>query len=190
MDFVKDNAAGVNGCEISELSSVVLPASALLTAADDYAPFADPHRSTDGSRVVTSLAMELRFNRTAFLFSILLFVVLVVLATRGAGWGWVRSFSGDVLAVMWVYCTLASAVKARPQLLAGIAFLLGVAIELAQYLAASFDIRISNPVLRIVLGATPDWWDVLAYALGAVLVLAIAMLGRFRHRRHVGAYAL
>ncbi len=134
--------------------------------------------------------MELRFDRTAFLFSILLFGVLVALATRGAGWGWVRGFSGDVLAVMWVYCTLGSAVKARPRLLAGIAFLLGVAIELAQYLAASFDIRISNPVLRIVLGATPDWWDVLAYALGALLVLGLAMLGHFRQRRRVGAQAL
>ncbi|MGF6174671.1 DUF2809 domain-containing protein [Ensifer sp. 4252] len=153
-------------------------------------PIAETHSSTGGSRLVTSLAMELRFDRTALLFSILLFLVLVLLATRGAGWGWIRGFSGDVLAVMWVYFTLGSMVKARPQLLASIAFLLGVAIELAQHLAASFDIRISNTVLRIVLGATPDWWDVLAYALGAVLVLAMAMLGRFRQRRRVRAHAL
>ncbi|OCP15900.1 MULTISPECIES: DUF2809 domain-containing protein [unclassified Ensifer] len=134
--------------------------------------------------------MELRFNRPAFVFSILLFVVLVLLATVGAGWGWIRGFSGDVLAVMWVYCMLASVVTARPQLVAGIAFSLGVAVELAQYLASNFGVRVSNPILRIVLGATPDWWDVLAYALGAVLVLGMAMLGRFRQRRTVALRAL
>lgn len=40
------------------------------------------------------------------------------------------------------------------------------------------------------MGATPDWWDVLAYALGAVLVLGLAMLGRFRQRRTVALRAL
>lgn len=127
--------------------------------------------------------MQLRFDRTAFLFSVLLFSVLVLLATLGAGWGWVRGFSGDVLAVMWIYCTLGSAVQARPPLLAAVSFLSGVAIELAQYLAATLGLHISNPVLRIVIGATPDWLDVLAYGLGAVIVLWLATRGRFWPRR-------
>lgn len=124
--------------------------------------------------------MQIRFDRTAFLSSVLLFSALVVLATLGAGWGWVRSFSGDVLAVMWVYYSLVSVLRARPLLLAGAAFLLGVAIELAQYLAASLGISISDPILRTVLGATPDWWDILAYGLGAVFALGLAVLGRLR----------
>lgn len=131
--------------------------------------------------------MQLRFDRTACLFSVLLFFALVLLATLGAGWGWVRSFVGDVLAVMWVYCTVASAVKARPQLLAGAAFLLGVAIELAQYLATTLGVHISNPILRIVLGATPDWWDVAAYGLGAVIALGLAGLGERLWKRRSSA---
>lgn len=124
--------------------------------------------------------MQIRFDRTAFLSSVLLFSALVVLATLGAGWGWMRSFSGDVLAVMWVYYSLASVLRARPLLLAGVAFLLGVAIELGQYLAATLAIRISDPILRTVFGATPDWWDVLAYGLGALFVLGLAALARLR----------
>ncbi|WP_245298428.1 DUF2809 domain-containing protein [Sinorhizobium sp. A49] len=147
-------------------------------------------RSTGRSRPVTSLAMQLHFDRTAFVFSILLLVILVLLATLGASWGWVRGFSGDVLAVIWVYCTLGSIVKARPQLLASVAFLLGVTIELAQYLAAMLDIRIANSILRIVIGATPDWWDVLAYGLGAVVVLGLATLKRFWPRRSITAVNL
>lgn len=134
--------------------------------------------------------MQFRFDRTASLFSVLLFAVLVLLATHGAGSGWVRGFSGDVLAVMWVYCMLASVLQTRPSLLAGVAFLLGVAIELAQYLAATFGLRISNPILRIVVGATPDWWDVLAYGLGAVIVLGLATRGRFWQRRSIVATKL
>ncbi len=126
--------------------------------------------------------MQLRFDRTAFLSSVLLFVALVLLATLGAGWGWVRGFSGDVLAVMWVYYALAAVLRARPALLAGAAFLMGVAIELAQYLAASLGIRISDPILRTVFGATPDWWDVLAYGFGSVVVLGLAALARSRRR--------
>lgn len=78
----------------------------------------------------------------------------------------------------------------RPSLLAGVAFLLGVAIELAQYLAATFGLRISNRILRIVVGATPDWWDVLAYGLGAVIVLGLATRGRFWQRRSIVATKL
>ena len=49
----------------------------------------------------------------------------------------------------------------------------GCALELAQYLARLWHLRIGSPVLRIVLGSTPDWMDVLAYALGFVAVMLV-----------------
>ncbi|OZI30614.1 hypothetical protein CAL29_21675 [Bordetella genomosp. 10] len=119
--------------------------------------------------------MKIRFDPRALAAAVLLFVVLAVLATAGARWGWVRSFLGDTLAVIWVYYVFKTALRAPAPLLAGLAFGVGAAVELGQYIVARMGWRIPNPVLRIVLGSTADWWDVAAYALGGIAVLAIEL---------------
>nr|WP_225317557.1 DUF2809 domain-containing protein [Pseudomonas aeruginosa] len=50
------------------------------------------------------------------------------------------------------------------------AFAVGALLELGQYLAMQLHWQFSSPVLRIVFGSTADWLDILAYALGALLV--------------------
>lgn len=100
-------------------------------------------------------------------------MLLALLAIFGAGAGWLRSFFGDVLAVVWLYFVFKTVVAARPMPLALAAFGVGCALELGQYLARLGQWQIANPVLRIVIGSTPDWLDVLAYAIGAAAVVAI-----------------
>lgn len=118
-------------------------------------------------------SMTLRFNPRAAASALLFFVLLVALATFGARTGWLRSFFGDVLAVVWLYCVFKTAIAARPLPLALAAFGVGCALESMQYLARLWHLRIGNPVLRIVLGSTPDWMDVLAYAIGFAAVLLV-----------------
>ena len=60
--------------------------------------------------------MRWRFDRAAAGWALGLFVLLVLLATVGAGLGWIRSFAGDVVAVVWVHCLLAAVVWMRPPL--------------------------------------------------------------------------
>ncbi len=43
--------------------------------------------------------MRWRFDPVSLAWAVALFVLLVLLATVGARWGWVRSFFGDVMAV-------------------------------------------------------------------------------------------
>jgi len=116
--------------------------------------------------------MRLRFDGRSALFALLWFAVLVWLATAGAHLGWLRGFGGDVLAVIWLYCLLRAALDAPAHWLAGAALACGLIIEFGQYLASVFHWQIGNRALRIVLGATPDWLDVLAYCIGFVLILA------------------
>ncbi|MBB4864682.1 apolipoprotein N-acyltransferase [Pseudomonas nitritireducens] len=116
--------------------------------------------------------MRLRFDGRSAIFALLWFAVLVWLATAGANLGWLRGFGGDVLAVIWLYCLLRTAVDAPALWLAGAALACGLLIEFGQFLAATFHWQIGNRALRIVLGATPDWLDVLAYCIGFVLILA------------------
>jgi putative ABC transport system permease protein len=110
------------------------------------------------------------FHRTAFLAAALWFVVLVVLATAGRHWGWLRSFGGDAMAVVFVYYGFKTVLRAPPWLLALLAVGTGYAVEAGQWLARHEAWVITQPVLRVVLGSTPDWLDGAAYTLGGVLV--------------------
>ncbi|WP_369650946.1 MULTISPECIES: DUF2809 domain-containing protein [unclassified Variovorax] len=120
--------------------------------------------------------MRWRFDPLCLAWAMALFLVLILLATIGARWGWLRSFFGDVLAVAWVYLVFKTFVAARV-LPVGLAALgVGLAVELGQFLASAWHLHISNRALRIVLGSTADWWDVLAYVIGFAAVLAIEAL--------------
>jgi len=119
--------------------------------------------------------MKIRFNPRALVAAIPLFIVLAVLATIGARWGWVRSFLGDTLAVIWVYYLFKAVLRAPVLPLASLAFGVGALVELGQYLVAHMGWYIPNRVVRVVLGSTADWWDVAAYALGGLAVLAIEL---------------
>ncbi len=106
-----------------------------------------------------------RLDRRSLLLALLLFGLLVLLATLGRHWGWIRSFGGDLLAVVWLYYLMGSALRAPAAWLASAAFAVGALLELGQYLAAQLHWQFSSPVLRIVLGSTADGFDLLAYAL-------------------------
>lgn len=110
------------------------------------------------------------------MWAVALFLVLVLLATVGARWGWLRSFFGDVLAVAWVYLVFQTFVAARVLPVALAALGVGLAVELGQFLASAWHLHIPNRALRIVLGSTADGWDVLAYAIGFAAVLAVEAL--------------
>jgi len=122
--------------------------------------------------------VQFKFSRSALCFTLMLLALLALLATMGAGLGWIRSFIGDVIAVIFVYAVLRTFIDGNRLLLALIAFLTGVAVEYGQYFAKQFDIVIGNPALRIILGATPDWLDVLAYAIGAGIVVVYLLARR------------
>ena len=118
------------------------------------------------------------------MWAVALFLVFVLLATVGARWGWLRSFFGDVLAVAWVYVVFKTFIAARVLPLALAALALGLAVELGQFLASAWHLHIPNRALRIVLGSTADWWDVVAYLIGFAAVPAIeALCGALRAAR-------
>lgn len=126
--------------------------------------------------------MQFKFSKSALVITIMIFFGLLLLATAGAGLGWIRSFLGDVIAVIFVYFAFRTVLDGNRVLLALAAFFVGVAVEAGQYLSEIFGIEISNRALRIILGATPDWLDVLAYGIGGVLIMACLGAGALLKR--------
>jgi Protein of unknown function (DUF2809) len=123
--------------------------------------------------------IKLRFDAHSALIALLIFITEILIATLGAKIEWLCGFWGDVLAVMWVYYCLKTLVQTNAIALALATFGLGCCIELGQYIASAYAFKVANPVLRIILGITADWWDVLAYGIGFLLIL---ILERFAKR--------
>jgi hypothetical protein len=125
--------------------------------------------------------MKLRFDREAALWAVLLFLIEVLIATVWSHHRWLRGFVGDVLAVAWVYFLLKTVIRANTLGLALAALAVGCLVELGQYVASANGWHVQNRALKILLGSVPDWMDVLAYAVGCLLVLAFEFLrSRFR----------
>ncbi|MCF7767422.1 DUF2809 domain-containing protein [Achromobacter pulmonis] len=124
--------------------------------------------------------MRLTFNRRAFAALLAVTAVEVLIATLGKPYPLLRGFVGDVVAVGWAYLVYRSFIRASVLPLALAALLTGYAVELGQYLARHFGWRLEQPVLRVVLGSVPDWWDMLAYTLGFFLVLLLTARRRPR----------
>ncbi len=86
----------------------------------------------------------------------------------------VRPYVGDFLATILLYCLLKSGWSAPAGRVGAVALLLSYAIELAQlaHLLRWVGWQ-QSPVARLVLGSQFEWGDMLAYTLGAAVVLAI-----------------
>jgi hypothetical protein len=123
--------------------------------------------------------LRFRFSFISFIAAIIIFLSLSALAMFGAELGWIRSFAGDVVAVIFVYAVLRTGIDGNRFILAAVAFFVGAFVEFGQYLAKVNDVQIANRALRIILGATPDWLDVLAYGIGALIIVAYLGLHRY-----------
>ncbi|MGL4766809.1 MAG: DUF2809 domain-containing protein [Formosimonas sp.] len=93
----------------------------------------------------------------------------------------IRPFIGDVLVVVLIYFAASSVIITRSCALAGAAFVFACSIELGQYLhmATWLGLR-KGSMLYVALGATADWLDVLAYAVGALLICGASKMGWIR----------
>ncbi len=121
----------------------------------------------------------LDFNYRALLVAIALFGVELCIATVLGHIAWLRGFVGDMLVVVLVYYGFKSFVRAPTLWLAFAALLVGYGVELSQYLSHLYGWKVSQRLLRIVVGSTPDWWDLLAYTLGfGVVLIAERLLAR------------
>lgn len=117
--------------------------------------------------------MEFRLNLKAFLVFLLLFVVEVLIALYVDD-DIIRPYGGDVLVVIMIYYFVKSFVKVPPLYLAIGVLLFAYAVEIGQYFRMVEILGVQdNKVMRIVLGSSFSWGDILAYTLGAAICYLI-----------------
>lgn len=114
-----------------------------------------------------------RFSFQHGVISWLLLCVLVVIALYARD-SFIRPVLGDVLVVMWLYYLLASVVNRPYKQLIFASISVAFIVEACQYFQLTKLLNIEPfSVLHIILGATFDWMDLVAYTIGAVLCLFV-----------------
>ena len=109
-------------------------------------------------------------TRLAFLAMAILILsaeIYIAICVKG---GFVRHYAGDVLAVILLYALARTAFSAPPLNLPLKIFAFAAALELAQYFGAVQILGVENKILKIMIGGTFDFTDLLCYAAGCVLV--------------------
>ena len=108
-------------------------------------------------------------TRLAFLAAAVLILateIYIAICIKG---GFVRHYTGDVLAVILLYALARAAFTTPPSNLPFKIFAFAAALELTQYLGAVQILGIENKILKVMIGGTFDFTDLLCYAAGCVL---------------------
>ena len=108
-------------------------------------------------------------TRLAFLAAAaMILAVEIYIATCIKG-GFVRHYAGDVLAVILLYALARAAFSVPPLNLPLKIFAFAAALELAQYFGAVQILGVESKILKIMIGGTFDFADLLCYAAGCVM---------------------
>lgn len=81
----------------------------------------------------------------------------------------IRPYVGDMLVTVLLCCLLRCIWPDRPKALPLYVFLFSGAVELAQLWNIADRLHIENRLLRILIGTTFDWKDIVCYLCGCVL---------------------
>ena len=126
-------------------------------------------------------------TRLAFLAAAVLILaaeIYIAICVKG---GFVRHYAGDVLAVILLYALARAAFSEPPLNLPLKIFAFAAALELVQYFGVVQILGIENKILKVMIGGTFDFTDLLCYAAGCVLTGAAEKFeSKNRQRRSDG----
>ncbi|MCL2195897.1 MAG: DUF2809 domain-containing protein [Oscillospiraceae bacterium] len=98
----------------------------------------------------------------------------------------VRGHLGDVLVVIPIHCAIRVVFPHKPRLLPLYVFLSACLVELTQAINLLELLGLAHITwLRIVVGVTFDWLDILWYAVGCALMFGLDILMRKRRNHHL-----
>ncbi|BDA66702.1 hypothetical protein RIVM261_054980 [Rivularia sp. IAM M-261] len=116
----------------------------------------------------------LKFNQKYFYLTLVLFLIEVCIAVF-VNDVFIRPFVGDILVVILIYCFIRAFWDIKPSVVAVSVFTFACIIEVLQYFNFVNKLGLqNNKILAIALGSTFDWKDIIAYAIGTIIILQLA----------------
>ncbi|MEN9908711.1 MAG: hypothetical protein RLZZ540_1860 [Bacteroidota bacterium] len=115
----------------------------------------------------------LQFNKTYFAFTVLLFLVEIVIALFVHD-QFIRPYFGDVLVVILIYCFLKSFLNLSVWTTAIIVFCFSFCVEFTQHLNVISKLGLQDSgIAKAILGNSFAWLDLFAYVTGIFCVIII-----------------
>lgn len=125
-------------------------------------------KSTENKRTT-----EWRFDPKSFIIFIVIFLTEVAIALFVDD-SIIRPYGGDVLVVIMMYYFLKSFIKTRTAYLVIGVVVFAYLIEIGQYLRLVEILGLqNNTIMRIVIGSSFSWGDMLAYTIGGAICYLI-----------------
>ncbi|SHE50815.1 ribosomal maturation YjgA family protein [Dysgonomonas macrotermitis] len=116
---------------------------------------------------------KLRFDYISFLVFLLIFAIEVLIALF-VNDRIIRPYGGDVLVVMLMYYFFKSFISAKPLYIAIGVLLFAYAVEIGQYFNLVEILNLQdNKVMRIIIGSSFSWGDIVCYTIGALICMFI-----------------
>ncbi|WP_449399995.1 ribosomal maturation YjgA family protein [Chryseobacterium wanjuense] len=121
--------------------------------------------------------MKFKFSLKYLLFTIILFLIEVLIATKLKDIFFVRAYLGDVIVVMLLFTFIKSFIEVNDQkLIIGI-LIFSCMVEFAQYFKMADRLGLQpGSVMYIVVGNSFSWIDILCYAAGCLLLFLFVKL--------------
>lgn len=117
--------------------------------------------------------MRWRFDRSSFLISVIIFFIEVLIA-KFVNDAFIRPYGGDILVVILIYYFVKSFLQVKPFYLALGVLLFAYMVEVGQYFKMVEVLGLQDhKVMRIVLGTSFSWIDILCYTVGAIICYLI-----------------
>jgi hypothetical protein len=112
--------------------------------------------------------------RTQYLLLAILLLLLEIIIGAHVHDRFIRPYAGDFLITIFLYCLAQSVVRRPVGPVLAVVLLLSYLIEVSQRFHLVSQLGLAHSQLaRLVLGSAFSWADMLAYTLGALLVLAV-----------------
>lgn len=110
--------------------------------------------------------MKFKFDLKSFVIFIIIFFIEVIIALYVRD-SIIRPYGGDVLVVILIYYFAKAFINTKPTYLIIAVLLFAYCIELGQYLRLVEILQMqNNKIMRIIIGSSFSWGDMLAYTIG------------------------
>jgi len=101
----------------------------------------------------------------ALQFALMVYIALFVTQP------FVRGHLGDVIVVTFIHCAVRAVFPKKPRLLALYVFMFACFVEFTQYINLLDILGLAHITwLRVIIGVTFDWGDILCYAIGCAIM--------------------
>lgn len=113
-------------------------------------------------------------NKIYGIISLISFIMGLLLIKIFNNGGFIRGFAGDFLVVIFIYCSIKTIIELKPLYCFFIVVAISYIIEILQYFNLIDYLGLTNSrAAQLILGNRFDPLDLIAYALGSLLIYLI-----------------